>query len=93
MNEDDDLFEKYNVIKDKVRGNIKKEFDSEHVNSKKKKKFKTKRKSHGDEASDFYDEKIPKVDSNHTCLVVIRLDSVLKKDENYYPQVFLKECK
>ena len=59
----------------------------------KKKKFKTKRKSHGDEASDFYDEKIPKVDSNHTCLVVIRLDSVLKKDENYYPQVFLKECK
>ena len=36
MNEDDDLFEKYNVIKDKVRGNIKKEFDSEHVNCKKK---------------------------------------------------------
>ena len=59
----------------------------------KKKKIKTKRKSHGDEASDFYNEKIPKVDSNHTCLVVIRLDSVLKKDENYYPQVFLKECK
>ena len=91
MNEDDDLFEKY-VIKDKVRGNIKKEFDSKPVNSKKK-KFKTKRKYHGDEASDFYAEKIPKVVSNHTCLVVIRLDSVLKKDENYYPQVFLKECK
>ena len=36
MNEGDDLFEKYNVIKDKVRGNIKKEFDSEHVNCKKK---------------------------------------------------------
>ena len=42
MNEDDDLFEKYNVIKDKVRGNIKKEFDSEHVNSKKKKNSKPK---------------------------------------------------
>ena len=27
------------------------------------------------------------------CLVVIRLDSAVKKDENYYPQVFLKECK
>ena len=34
-----------------------------------------------------------KVDSNHTCLAVISLDSALKKDENYYPQVFLKECK
>ena len=34
-----------------------------------------------------------KVDSNHTCLAVISLDSALKKDENCYPQVFLKECK
>ena len=33
------------------------------------------------------------MDSNHTCLAVICLDSTLKKDENYYPQVFLKECK
>ena len=24
---------------------------------------------------------------------VISLDSALKKDNNYYPQVFLKECK
>ena len=25
--------------------------------------------------------------------MVILIDSVLKKDENYYPQVFLKDCK
>ena len=37
--------------------------------------------------------KILKVYSNHTCLAVISLDSALKKDETYYPQVFLKECK
>ena len=43
--------------------------------------------------TDFYDEKIPQVDSNYTCLAVITLDSALKKDENYYPQVFLKGCK
>ena len=55
--------------------------------------MKTKIKSHGDKVTDFYDKEIPKVDSNHTCLVVISLDSVLKKDENYYSQVFLKECK
>ena len=33
------------------------------------------------------------MDFNHTCLAVISLDSILKKDENYYPQAFLKECK
>ena len=38
-------------------------------------------------------KQIPKVDSNHTCLAVISLDSALKKDGNYYSQVFLKECK
>ena len=37
--------------------------------------------------------KIPKLDSNHTCLAVISMDSALKQDDNYYPQVFLKECK
>ena len=33
------------------------------------------------------------VESNHTCLAIISLDSALTKDENYYRQVFLKECK
>ena len=32
---------------------------------------------------------IKKADSNHTCLAVISLDSALKKDDNYYPQVLL----
>ena len=33
------------------------------------------------------------MDSSHTCLAAISLDSALKKDENYYLQEFLKECK
>ena len=41
----------------------------------------------------FTIRKIPKVNSNHTCLAVISLDSALNKDGNYYSQVFLKECK
>ena len=36
---------------------------------------------------------ISKVDSNHTCLAVISLDSALKKDDSYNLRVFLKECK
>ena len=55
--------------------------------------MKTKIKSHGDEVTDFYDKNICKSDYNQTYLAVNSLDSALKKDENNYPQVFLKECK
>ena len=56
--------------------------------------MKAKIKSHGDKVTDFYNKKIPKADSNRTCLAVISLDSVLnKREENYYPQMFLKEFK
>ena len=84
--EDDDLLEKYNTIWDKVSADLKKEFDSEPVYN--KEYLKTKIKSHGDEVTDFYDKEIPKADCNHTCLAVISLDFVLKKDESYCPQVF-----
>ena len=33
------------------------------------------------------------MDSHHIYLIVISLDSALKKDDNYDLQVFLKECK
>ena len=88
--EDDDLLEKYNTIWDEVSADIKKEFDSEPAYNKEFFFFK---KCHGNEVTDFYDKKIPNVDLNHTCLAVISLDSALKEDDNYYPQVFLKECK
>ena len=76
--EDDDLLEKYNTIWDNVSADIKKELDSEPVYN--KNYLKTKIQSHGDEVTDFYDKKIPKLDSNHTCLAVITQDSALKKD-------------
>ena len=41
--------------------------------------LKTKVKSYGDEVTDFYKKKIPKGDSNHTCLAAISLDFALKK--------------
>ena len=41
----------------------------------------------------IFTTKIPQVDSYHTCLAVISLDSALKKDENYYLQVFFKKSK
>ena len=89
--EDDCLFEKYNTIWDKFSADIKKESDSELVYS--KNFLKTKIKSCSDEVTNFYNKEIPKVYSNHSCLAVKSFDSSLKKDEYYFPQVFLKECK
>ena len=86
--EDDDLLKKYNAIWNKVSADIAKEFDSKPVYN--KEFLKAKIKSHGNEVTDFYDKKVPKEDSNHTCLAVITLDCALKKNGNYYPQVFLK---
>ena len=31
--------------------------------------------------------------SDYTCLAILLLDSAPKKNENYYPQTFLRECK
>ena len=85
--EDDDLSEKYNTIWDKVSTDIKKQFDSEFVYN--KNSLKTKIKSYSDEITDFYDEKIPKLDSSHTCLAAIILGYALQTDKSYYLQVFL----
>ena len=86
--EDDNLLEKYITIWDKVSADIIKKFDNKPDYN--KNVLKTKIKPHGNEVTDFYNKEIPKVDSNHTCLAVI---SNLKKDENYYLQVSLKEYK
>ena len=88
---EDDLLQKYNTILDYVTASIKNEFDSEPVYN--NEFLKTKIKSHGDEVTDFYDKKIPKVDSNHVFLAEISSDFAFKKNDNYYLQVFLKECK
>ena len=52
----------------------KKEFDSERVYNK---FLKTKIKSHADEVTDFYNKKIPEVESYHACLALISWNSAL----------------
>ena len=67
--EDDSLLQKYDTIWDKVSADIKKEFNKKPVYD--KEYLKTKIIFNGDEATDFYDKEIPKLDSNHNCLAVI----------------------
>ena len=73
--EDDDLLKKYNTICYLIY----KKIETELIYN--KNCLKTKIKSHDNEVTYFYDKKIPKVDSNYTCLTVISLESALKKDE------------
>ena len=44
-------------------------------------------RSYGDRTTDFHIRKIPEVDSNEICYLLVLIDSVFKKDENYYQQV------
>ena len=68
---------KYNAIWNIVSADSIKEFDGELVYN--KNFSKTKIKSYSDKATDFHDKNISKVHYNHTCLVVISLDSSLEK--------------
>ena len=36
---------------------------------------------------------MPKIGSNYICVTVILIDFILKNDDKYRPQIFLKECK
>ena len=67
----DNLLEKYNAIWDKVSTDVKNDFTANLSTN-------TKVKFYGDGVADFRDKKIPTVDSNHTCLAVVSLDSALK---------------
>ena len=89
--EDDELLEIYRGIWNKVSNSIKKKLDCEPIYN--KTFVKTRIKSYDHEATDFHYNEIAKVGSNYTCLAVISLDSVLKKDQNYYLQVFSKKFK
>ena len=76
----------------KVSNIIKKEFDSKSVCNEKYMKTKTK-SYNGKINTNFQNNKISKEGSQCICLSLVLIDSVYRKDKNYYPQVFLEEFK
>ena len=88
----DQLLKKSNKIWKKVKNTIDKEFNSEPVYNEKYLKAKIK-SYNGKINTNFQNNKIPKEDSPCICLLVILIDSVFRTGNNYYPQVFLEECK
>ena len=89
---DDELLKKYNEIWEKINNSLKKEFDSELVCNEKYLKAKIK-SNNGKINTSFRNNKIPKEDPQYVCLSVILMDSVFRIGQDYYPQVFLEECK
>ena len=77
---------------EKVKNSIKKEFDIEPVYN--EKYLKAKRKSYDEKINtNFYNKKMSKEGSQFIYLSVVLFNSVFRTRKNYYPQVFLEECK
>ena len=89
---DDELLQKFNEIREKVRDNLKKDSDIEPVYN--GKYLKANIKSYNEKINiNSHDNKIPKEGSQFTCLSVILINSVFTIGKNYYSQVSLEECK
>ena len=86
------LLEKYNEMWDKVSNTIKKGLDSEPVYN--EKYLKTGIPFYeGKINTNFHGNKVPEESSQCICLSVILVHSVFRTGKNYYPKVFLEECK
>ena len=90
---DKEILIKYSEIWDKIKSLIKKEFNGEPVYN--DKYIKTKIKIYNNRVyTNFQHNKIPKHNEYCACLSVILLDSIfVNSDKEYYPQIFLEECK
>ena len=88
--EDEKLLNAYNKVWDKVSNIMQKGFDSESVYN--EKYLKAKIKSYGDKINTIFGDNLMSEErSRFACLLVI--DSVFKMGKNYYPNLFLEECK
>ena len=88
-----EILEKYNKIWNKTKSLFKKEYNSEPVYN--NKFIKTKVKIYNDRVyTNFQYNKITKDNEYCKFLSVILLHSILvNSDKEYYPQIFLEECK
>ena len=55
---------------------------------------KSKIKSYKDKVNtNFQGKKMPKENLSYKCLSIITLESIIKANKKYYPQILLDECK
>ena len=89
---DEEVIEKYEQIWYVVKNKLKIKFYSEPVYEYKYLKTKVKEYD-GVIKTNFLGNGIPKENMHYTCIACITIDSVMKMDKKYFPQVYLEECK
>ena len=91
---DNKLLKKYTKICEKISNLMNTKFDSEPIYGDNDKYIKTNIKSYGDQINtNFQGKKIPKENASCKCLSLIMLDSVIRANKKYYPQILLEECR
>ena len=91
---DNKLLKKYNKIWEKISNLMNIEFDSEAVYDDGDKYIKTKIKMYEDRVNtNFQVKKVPKENASYKLLSLIMLDSAIRVNKKYYPQILLEECK
>ena len=91
---DKKLLKKYSKIWETIEGLMKITFESKPVYGEDVKYIKTKIKTYADSIiTNFHNKKMPKEKASCKCLSIIMIDSVIKANKKYYPQILLEECK
>ena len=91
---DNKLLKKYNKIWGKISNLMNIEFDSDPVYGDNGKYIETKIKMYEDKVNtNFQGKRVPKENASYKCLSLIMLDSNIRVNEKYYPQILLEECK
>ena len=90
---DNKLLKKYTQIWKKVRHLLKKKFNSESVYGVNDKYIQRKIKTYGDKINiNFQGKKLSKQNTPCKWWSLIVLDSVIKVNKKYFPQILLEEC-
>ena len=92
MIKDEEVGEQYKQIWNVFKNKLKIKFHSEPVYEYKYLKTKVKEYD-GVIKANFLGNGIPKENIHFTCTACITIDSIVKMDEKYFPQVYLEECK
>ena len=89
---DDKVLEKYEQIWDVIKNKLKIKSHSLPVYNKKHLKTKL-REYDGVIKTNFLGNGMPKENMHYTCIACITIDSVMKMEKKYFPQVYLEECR
>ena len=88
---DEEVGEQYKQIWDVFKNKLKIKFHSEPVYE--YKYLKTKVREYDGAIKKVLGKDIPKENMHYTCIACITIDSVMKMDKKYFPQVYFEECK